>query len=98
MAVTGYVFAITQEVVKDRQHGFALIGFKDTQDEAIAKAKEQVYLHAVTDPSTVAPDEDKVVFRVEGHSEAFPTAQLIFRVRHMTVAEALNKILAQAKR
>jgi hypothetical protein len=96
MAVTGYVFAVTTEHIKDRTHGYGIHTFKDTQEQGIAAAKEYADFF-IADSYATKPTKTNAVYQIEG-TGAIQDGKIIVRVQIMSVAEALNLLLAKAQR
>lgn len=100
MAVTGYIFEITKDTFSGRSHALGLIGFADTQEQAIDKANEQAFLLGLTEQQIKTElQEDNVCYSIIGVGPSYHHGcSTKIEVRSVSVADALNRILARAKR
>lgn len=99
MAVTGYVFEIAQDTFSGRTHALSLIGFADTEDQAIERANEHAFVLGLTEQQiTHNPTEDNVFYIIEGVGPVIHSgSKTKIEVRSVSVATALNRILNRAK-
>jgi hypothetical protein len=97
MAITGYVFQLTQEKIENRIHNFTLLGFHDTQQEAFDAFNQHIDLMGF-DGVEKKSDKTDVVYQFEGTTSLDPGAKFIVSVKVVSAAHALNSILAMAKK